>query len=626
MDKKNIIRIVISLIMLIIGILFESNVNVFWFLAAFIIIGYDVVKDAILNIFSGQIFDENFLMSIASIGAFIIGEYPEALAVMIFYQVGEAFQNYAVNRSRKSIGALMDIKPEVAYLLEEDGSVKKVGPEEVKVNDVVLIKPGEKIPLDGYVRKGAANIDTSALTGESLLVSVSEGEKVISGSINVDGVIEIIVEKEYSESTVSKILELVENASSKKAETEKFITKFARYYTPVVVILALLLFLIPSVIAGASVDDFSKWGYRSLSFLVTSCPCALVISVPMSFFGGIGGASKKGILVKGSNYLEILSSCDTIVFDKTGTLTKGKFVVSKISPAEGVSDEELLYLTAYAEYYSNHPISDSISMELSKLYPEKLKLIEDEAKRGELSKEFSEIPGYGVNVITTQGKVLAGNKKLMLKEGIVVEDAKEPGTIIYTAFNGIYKGYILISDEIKEDAYQAIKELKALNIKKIIMLSGDKKEIAEKVGRDLNIDEVYSELLPEDKVTYIEEIIKKAGDKKVAFIGDGINDAPVLARADVGFAMGALGSDAAIEAADIVIMDDSPMGIVKAIKTSFKTIKIVKSNIIFAIGVKLMILILASLGITNMWAAVFADVGVAFIAILNALRAMNIGD
>lgn len=627
--KKNIIRIILSLVVLATGMLsehvsfikFNETMLLIWFLIGYIIIGYDVIKEAILNIFSGHFLDENFLMAVASIGAFFVGEYPEALAVMVFYQVGESFQDYAVNKSRKSIGELMDIRPDFASLKMEDGSVKIVEPEEVVPGDIIVVRPGEKVPLDGIVIKGSATMDTSALTGESMPREVYNGENVISGSINMDGIIEIKVEKEFGQSTVSKILDLVENATSKKADTEKFITRFARYYTPIVVVLAILLVLVPTLIEG--LDAFEKWGYRSLSFLVTSCPCALVISVPMSFFGGIGGASSKGVLIKGSNYLELLSKCSTIVFDKTGTLTKGAFVVSKIRPMGSLEEDRVLYITALAEFYSNHPISISLTRALEEKNIDLYNKIEKHSQQGDILSQFQELPGYGVKITAPEGLIIAGNKKMMDRENVKITEVHEMGTVVYTALDGEYIGYIVISDEVKEDSENAVKQLKDLGIKDFVMLTGDKKDIGEYIGNKLGIDRVYTELLPEDKVNIIEEIINNSSGK-VAFVGDGINDAPVLARADIGFAMGAFGSDAAIEAADIVLMDDNPMGIVKAIKTSFKTVKIVKSNIIFAISIKVMILILASFGITNMWAAVFADVGVAFIAILNALRAMKI--
>ncbi len=648
MKRKELIKVIIAAIMLVLGMLaehsvidisgicadtgvfIEHNVMLIWFLVAYLIIGGSVLKEAAENILSGQVFDENFLMSIASVGAFFVGEYPEALAVMLFYQIGEMFQSYAVNKSRKSIADLMDIKPDAAYVKQNDGKTIKKHPDEVKIGEIIVVKPGEKVPLDGKIAKGEGTLDTSALTGESLPLEVGEGDEVISGSISINGVLEIVVEKEFGQSTVAKILELVENASNKKAETEKFITKFARYYTPIVVFAALALATIPPVVeglffteAGISGALFSKWIYRALSFLVTSCPCALVISVPMSFFGGIGGASAKGILVKGSNYLEVLAQCDTVVFDKTGTLTKGNFKVVKILPDENVSEEELLYKASLAEYYSNHPISLSLKNELKSLNATLYEKMENEAMNSDMAEGYEEIAGYGIKATFKDGIVLAGNKKLMDKSDINVSVVEELGTVVYVAFDGKYIGSIVIADEIKEQSYKAITELKVSGVNKTIMLTGDKKQIGEHVGKQLGIDEIYAELLPADKVSYFEKILSDAKGK-VAFVGDGINDAPVLARADIGIAMGALGSDAAIEAADVVLMDDNPEGLSKAIKVASKTMKIVKQNILFALGIKVLILILAAIGMASMWAAVFADVGVSFIAILNALRAMKI--
>lgn len=647
MKKKELIKIIISAAMLALGMLIEHgainisglynetgmftehNIILVWFLAAYLIVGGSVLREAAENIMSGQVFDENFLMSIASLGAFLVGEYPEALAVMLFYQIGEMFQSYAVNKSRKSIADLMDIKPDAAYVKENDGKTLKKHPDEVKIGQIIVVKPGEKIPLDGKVAKGEGTLDTSALTGESLPTEVREGDSVISGSISINGVLEIVVEKEFGQSTVAKILELVENAGSKKAETEKFITKFARYYTPIVVFAALALSLIPPVVEGmffaegVSGELFSKWVYRALSFLVTSCPCALVISVPLSFFGGIGGASAKGILVKGSNYLETLAKCNTVVFDKTGTLTKGNFKVVKKLPSEISDENQLLYKACLAEYYSNHPISNSLKSELKLMNSSLYEKMENEAAGSSMAEEYEEVAGHGIKAVTNEGVILAGNKKLMDRENIACQECDELGTIVYVAFDGQYIGSIVIADEIKDQSEQAIKALKEAGVEKTVMLTGDKKLIGEHVGKQLGIDEIHTELLPADKVSYIEKILEQANGK-VAFVGDGINDAPVLARADIGIAMGALGSDAAIEAADVVLMDDNPAGIAKAIKTARKTVKIVKQNIIFALGVKALILILAAIGMASMWAAVFADVGVSFIAILNALRAMRI--
>ncbi len=640
--KKDLLKIVLGAVFLIFGMLVEhdiidimsllpstgvfvyENIILTWFLAGYLIIGGDVLKTAIHNIFKGQVFDENFLMSIASLGAFFVGEYPEALAVILFYQIGEFFQDYAVNKSRRSIAEIMDIRPDVAFVKENDGTIVKKKPKDVRIGQIIVVKPGERVPLDGKLAKGQGMVDTSALTGESLPRELSEGDEVISGSISINTVLEIVVEKEYGESTVAKILELVENASNRKAATEKFITKFARYYTPIVVISALVLAIVPSLFEGAtSIDIWSKWIYRALSFLVTSCPCALVISVPLSFFGGIGGASANGVLIKGSNYLEILAKCDTVVFDKTGTLTKGNFKVSNINAIDG-DKENLLYSAAYAEFYSNHPIAISIVDELKNNYPNLYEKFASDRTNASVASGYQEMSGHGVKAILPMGTVIAGNKRLMDNEGIECSEVSEFGTVVHISLDKKYMGYLTISDEIKESSKEAIDDLKKAGISNTVMLTGDKKEIGEYVASVIGIDNVYTELLPADKVEYMENIISnKKNDRKVAFVGDGINDAPVLARADIGIAMGALGSDAAIEAADIVLMDDDPKGIVKAIKVAKKTLKIVKQNIVFAIGVKVLILVLAAVGIATMWAAVFADVGVAFLAILNALRAMR---
>lgn len=589
-------------------------INIEWlqiamFVISYVIVGGDVVKRAVRNIFKGQVFDENFLISIASIGAFLIGEYPEGVAVMLFYQVGELFQSYAVGKSRKSIASLMDIRPDYANVKKGDELVR-TDPDEVQIGDIIVIKAGEKIPLDGKVIEGYSMIDTSALTGESVPREVEVGSDILSGCININGVITAEVTKEFGESTVSKILDLVENASSKKSNSEQFITKFARYYTPVVVIIAVLLAIIPPlVIDGAT---FSDWIYRALAFLVVSCPCALVISIPLSFFGGIGGASRKGILVKGSNYLEALAETEIVVFDKTGTLTKGVFNVQEIHP-EGVSKEELLELTAYVESYSNHPISLSLKRAYGK-----------EIDNGRIS-DVEEISGHGVVATVDGRKVMAGNIKLMKMMGIPYFKGELIGTAVHVAVNNKYIGYIVIADEVKEDSAQAIKELKAANIKQTVMLTGDNKSVGSKVAKELGLDKVYAELLPADKVEKLEELFSQKSKKgKLAFVGDGINDAPVLARADIGIAMGGLGSDAAIEAADIVIMTDEPSKIATAMKISKKTLKIAHQNIVFAIGIKIIVLILSAFGITTMWAAIFADVGVTIIAVLNAFRALNV--
>lgn len=609
---KRLWRIIIGAAVLVTAVLLSLNnewLQLALFIISYIIVGGDVVKRAVKNIFKGQVFDENFLMSIATIGAFFIGEYPEGVAVMLFYQVGELFQSYAVGKSRKSIASLMDIRPDYANVKKGDELVK-VDPDEVQIGDIIVIKAGEKIPLDGKVIEGSSMIDTSALTGESIPRVVEVGSDILSGCININGVITAEVTKEFGESTVSKILDLVENASSKKSNSEQFITKFARYYTPVVVIIAVFLAIIPPlVIDGAT---FSDWIYRALAFLVVSCPCALVISIPLSFFGGIGGASKKGVLVKGSNYLEALAETEIVVFDKTGTLTKGVFNVQEIHP-EGVSKEELLELTAHAESYSNHPISLSLKRAYSK-----------EIDNGRIS-DVEEISGHGVIATVDGKKVMAGNIKLMKMMDIPYFKGELIGTIVRVAVNNKYIGYIVIADEVKEDSAQAIKELKAANIKQTVMLTGDNKSIGSKVAKELGLDKVYTELLPADKVEKLEELFSQKSKKgKLAFVGDGINDAPVLARADIGIAMGGLGSDAAIEAADVVIMTDEPSKIATTMKISKKTLKIAHQNIVFAIGIKIIVLILSAFGITTMWAAIFADVGVTIIAVLNAFRALNV--
>ncbi len=578
------------------------------FLAAYVIIGGDVVKKAVKNIGQGQIFDENFLMTIATAGAFFVGEYAEAVAVMLFYQVGECFQSYAVNRSRKSIADLMDIRPDYANVIR-DGTAVEVGPEEVEIGETILVKPGERIPLDGKVVKGTSSLDTMALTGESLPRDVAEGEDVISGCVNLSGVLEVQVSKGFGESTVAKILDLVENAGSKKSEAEHFITKFARYYTPVVVGLAALLALVPPLVTGGGWAD---WIYRALSFLVISCPCALVISIPLSFFGGLGGASRAGILIKGSNYLEALADAEMIVMDKTGTLTKGVFGVRKIVSAEGSTEEEVLETAAYAESFSNHPISKS----LVRAYGKEI----DDSR----IKDVEETAGHGICAVLDGQRVLAGNDKLMKSRNVEGKSPEEAGTIVHVAKEQKYLGYIVIADEIKEDAKTAVDGFKAAGMKNIVMLTGDRKKTADSIAGELGITEVYAELLPGDKVEQVEKLLASKSEKgKLVFVGDGINDAPVLARADIGVAMGGLGSDAAIEAADVVIMTDEPSKIAKAMQISQKTLGIVKQNIVFAIGVKVLVLLLAALGAASMWAAVFADVGVAVIAILNAMRAMK---
>lgn len=636
MKKKDLAKVLSSFILLVSGMLAEHNIinigSIFGlkdpvvdniilvvFVIAYIIIGGEVLKTAAVNILHGQIFDENFLMTIATIGAFLVGEYPEAVAVMLFYQIGEMFQSYAVNKSRRSIAELMDIKPETANLKNADGTITVKKPEDIKVGDIIVVKPGEKIPLDGIVLSGSGDIDTAALTGESAPRFADKDMEVISGSISLSTKFEIKVTKEYKESTVAKILELVENASARKSQSEKFISKFARYYTPIVVVSAVLLALIPTIISGFSLDVFKVWGYRACSFLVISCPCALVISVPLSFFGGIGGASAHGVLVKGSNYLEALSKISHLVCDKTGTITKGNFKVTKINAAN-CSELELLTAAAKAEQNSNHPIAKSLMNELKSLSMEEYNNIINAGNDAQIK----EIAGYGIEYVKDNEKILAGNHKLMDKENISYDRENAVGTIVYVAKNNKILGNVVIEDIIKDDAVSAIDKIKKMGIN-LVMLTGDKTEIAKDVAAKVGIDNVYSELLPQDKVEKVNWLLKnKDKDKAIAFVGDGINDAPVLAGADVGIAMGGLGSDAAIEAADIVIMDDKLTGIVKAIKIAKKTVRIVKENIVFALGVKILILILAAFGIANMWMAVFADVGVAFLAIINALRAMKI--
>lgn len=606
--KKLIYRLIISALFFVSGFIAEGEaLKWILFLISYVLAGGDVVKRAIRNIFRGNVFDENFLMAIASIGAFLINEAPEGVAVMLFYQVGEAFQAYAVGESRKSIANLMNIRPDYANVKLGEELVKK-DPDDVKIGDIIVIKPGEKVPLDGKVIDGASLLDTSALTGESVPREVLGGSDILSGFININGLITVEVTKEFEESTVSKILDLVENASSKKSKSERFITKFARYYTPIVVIIAAILAIVPPLVIEGEI--FKDWIYRSLSFLVVSCPCALVISVPLSFFGGIGGSSKKGILVKGSNYLEALAQAETVVFDKTGTLTKGVFNVREVN-AKDISNDELLKYAAHAENYSNHPISLSLKRAYNK------EIVND------IIKEVEEIPGHGISAVVDGKKILAGNEKLMVKENIGFSKENISGTVVHVAIDGNYAGYILIADEVKGDSAAAIKKLKELKIKQTIMLTGDNKQIGEETAKMLAIDKVYTELLPGDKVEKIEEIIYN-NRGKVAYVGDGINDAPVLARADIGIAMGGLGSDAAIEAADIVIMTDEPSKIATAIKISKKTLRIATQNIVFAIGIKAFILLLSAAGYASMWAAVFADVGVTFIAVLNSFRALNV--
>ena len=610
--KKLLWRLVISSIFFVSAIILNnSQLKLIMFAISYILAGSDVVKRAIYNIKDGEVFDENFLMSIASIGAFLIGEAPEGVAVMLFYQVGELFQSYAVGQSRRSISSLMDIRPDYANVLR-NGEVVTISPEEVEIGEIIVIKAGERVPLDGVVVEGNSMLDTSALTGESIPREVILGSELLSGCININGLLSAKVTKLYSESTVNKILELVENASSRKSKSEKFITRFARIYTPVVVVIAVILAIIPPLIIKDA--TFNEWIYRSLAFLVVSCPCALVISVPLSFFGGIGGASKNGILVKGSNYLEAMAKTEIIVFDKTGTLTKGVFKVQKIH-SEKVQPEELLKLAVYAESYSNHPISAS----LKEAYKKDIDI--------QKISQVEEISGHGVSAVVENIKVLAGNDKLMEKFKIPYNRETPEGTIVHIAADGEYAGYIMIADQVKDDASEAVSVLKKHNIKDIVMLTGDSETAGINTAAELGIDRVYSELLPTDKVEKVEELISQKSEKgTLMFVGDGINDAPVLARADVGVAMGALGSDAAIEAADVVIMTDELSKIASAIEISKNTLKIAYQNIIFAISVKVIILILSTFGLTSLWAAVFADVGVTFIAVLNAMRALRLNN
>ena len=610
--KKRAIKIIVAFILFVAAMIINvSNVwiNNILYIISYLIVGYDIVLKAIRNVFRGKVFDENFLMTVATIGAFGVGEFPEAVAVMLFYQVGELFQSFAVDRSRKSISNLMDIRPDFANLVKED-SIEKVDPDEVSIGDIILIRPGEKIPLDGVVVEGNSMIDTKALTGESVPREVNVGDDILSGCINVNGLLKVEVTKEFEESTVSKILELVENASSKKSKSENFITKFAKYYTPIVVIIAVVLAVIPPIIIpGAS---FSDWLYRALSFLVVSCPCALVISIPLSFFGGIGGASKIGILIKGSNYLEGLAKSEIIVFDKTGTLTEGVFEVQKIE-AVGITEEKLIRYAALAESFSNHPIAQSVK----KAYGKKID--------SKLVTSTNELTGLGIESIIEDRDVIIGNEKLMISKNIDYNKCKDIGTVLYVAIDQKYCGYILISDRIKEDSKGAIKQLKNSNVSQTVMLTGDKKDVGEFVANEIGLDKVYTDLLPDGKVEKVEELMKQKSEKgKLVFVGDGINDAPVLALSDIGIAMGGLGSDAAIEAADVVIMTDEPSKISKAISLSKKTLRIVKENIFFAIFVKIVVLVLCALGVSTMWEAVFADVGVSIIAILNALRVLRV--
>lgn len=624
-QKKMLVRIIVTAVLFAGLFVFEKFVPITSrilrlavYMVPYLVISYDILKKAFKGIIKGQVFDENFLMAVASVGAVAIavyenGSYNEAVAVMLFYQIGELFQSYAVGKSRRSISELMDIRPDYANI-EVDGKIKQVDPDEVEVGSIIVVSAGEKIPIDGVIVEGSTTLDTSSLTGESVPRNAKENDDVISGCINLSGTVRIRTTKPFGESTVSKILDLVENSSSKKSKSEQFISKFARIYTPAVCGGALALALIPPVVSLIIGKEamWLTWIYRALTFLVISCPCALVISIPLSFFAGIGGASKEGVLVKGSNYLETLSKTKIVVFDKTGTMTKGKFEVTEIAPI-GIDRDELLRLTAYAESYSSHPISKSIKSAYGK-----------EIDASKIS-DVNEISGNGVLAVVDGKKVAAGNSKLMDKLGVEYTVCDKVGTVVYVAVDGKYCGYILISDALKPTSVSAVKAMKDCGVRKTVMLTGDSKKVADAVAKELGADEVYSELLPADKVSQVERLLADKGEKeKLAFVGDGINDAPVLSRADIGIAMGALGSDAAIEAADIVLMDDDPMKISKAIKISSKCLRIVNENIYFALGVKALCLILGAVGIANMWVAIFADVGVMVLAVLNAIRALSV--
>ena len=611
MKKKKEVIIIISAMLFAIALFvrMSQNLQLILMLVAYILLGKDTVLKAVKNVEKGDFFDENFLMTVATLGAIIIGEYPEAVAVMLFYEVGELFQSYAINKSRKSIADMMDIKPEYANVIRDNKSIK-VDPDEVQIDEIIEIKPGERVPLDAIIIKGETTLDTSALTGESIPVEVREGASILSGCINLNALILAKVTKEYFDSTVNKVLDLVENAAAKKSTSERLITRFAKIYTPIVISLAVLLAILPPIISGEY--NFRLWIFRALAFLVVSCPCAFVISVPLSFFSGIGAASRAGILIKGGNYLEILSKVDIVVFDKTGTLTKGVFNVQKVVVVDkSIKEDEFISLVAMAESGSNHPISKSIQ-----------KYYNREIDKNSIN-SIKEISGKGIEALINNMKILVGNEKLVnIPSNLVIDDI---GTILYVEIDNKFTGYIVISDEIKKDASKAIKGLKDIGVKKSIMLTGDIEKVGKKVGEDLGLDEIYTNLLPQDKVSKFEEIIgNKKSKGNVAFVGDGINDAPVLARADVGIAMGAMGSDAAIEAADVVIMTDEPSKIVTAIKSSKKTMKIAMQNIALAFGVKAIALILSALGIADMWMAVFADTGVTILAVLNSFRALKI--
>ena len=616
-QKKALIRIIISvaLVGLISLLPVKGYLRFGMFMIPYLVIGYDILRKAIKGIMNRQVFDENFLMAVATIGAIALGDYTEGVAVMIFYQIGELFQSYAVGKSRRNISELMDIRPDYANIRTESGELEQVDPDEVEIGSIIVVQPGEKVPIDGIIVEGKSSLNTSALTGESLPRDAAAGDEIISGCINMTGVLEIKTTREFGESTVSKILDMVENASSRKSRSENFISKFAHYYTPIVCYLAAALAILPPLVSILFLHIAPNWGewiFRALTFLVISCPCALVISIPLSFFAGIGGASRSGVLVKGSNYLETLAQTSCVVFDKTGTLTQGVFAVTSVRPA-GMTEAELLEYAALAESYSGHPISKG----LQKAYGKSA----DQNRIGEVE----EISGNGVKAVIGGKEVAVGNDKLMKKLGVSYEESNEIGTIVHVAIDGKYAGNILISDQSKPTSAEAIKSLKKAGVSKTVMLTGDRRNVAEHVAKELGLTEYYAELLPADKVTSVEKLLAEQGSHdKLAFVGDGINDAPVLSRADIGIAMGAMGSDAAIEAADIVLMDDDPMKIVKAIKIARKCIRIVYENIYFAIGIKVICLILGALGIANMWAAIFADVGVMVIAVLNAIRALSV--
>ena len=616
-QKKALIRIIISvaLVGLISLLPVKGYLRFGMFMIPYLVIGYDILRKAGKGIMNRQVFDENFLMAVATIGAIALGDYTEGVAVMIFYQIGELFQSYAVGKSRRNISELMDIRPDYANIRTESGELEQVDPDEVEIGSIIVVQPGEKVPIDGIIVEGKSSLNTSALTGESLPRDAAAGDEIISGCINMTGVLEIKTTREFGESTVSKILDMVENASSRKSRSENFISKFAHYYTPIVCYLAAALAILPPLVSILFLHIAPNWGewiFRALTFLVISCPCALVISIPLSFFAGIGGASRSGVLVKGSNYLETLAQTSCVVFDKTGTLTQGVFAVTSVRPA-GMTEAELLEYAALAESYSGHPISKS----LQKAYGKSA----DQNRIGEVE----EISGNGVKAVIGGKEVAVGNDKLMKKLGVSYEESNEIGTIVHVAIDGKYAGNILISDQSKPTSAEAIKSLKKAGVSKTVMLTGDRRNVAEHVAKELGLTEYYAELLPADKVTSVEKLLAEQGSHdKLAFVGDGINDAPVLSRADIGIAMGAMGSDAAIEAADIVLMDDDPMKIVKAIKIARKCIRIVYENIYFAIGIIVICLILGALGIANMWAAIFADVGVMVIAVLNAIRALSV--